>query len=152
MDDEIQKKKLGELLKKAEHAYNQNSELYCPFFSSKITLNSDGFNHLLYKPNRQIRDIKVQIIKLSLLKKALEIIPKAGTLQEYRDRLEKIGKKLGDGFYKTKRVQYWGFNALVDDNKHYIRVIIKQIGDGKLTFWSVMPVDKKSYSTGIEED
>lgn len=143
---------LIETKERAEFLYKKQSEIYCPYFGMKIILNSDGFNHLQHKPNRKVRDINVQITKLTLLKKALDIIPKAGTLQEYRSRLEKIGKKQANGFYKTKTVQYWGFNALIDENKFNIRFIIKQIGDGKHIFWSVMPVNKGTYSLGIEED
>lgn len=144
--------KLHEVLEKARALYTQKSETNCPYFGSKIALTSDGFNHLQHKPNRQPRDVKVQIMKLSLLKKALEIIPKAGTLQEYRDVIEKIGKRGPDGFFKTKRVQYWGFHAILENKQRKIKVILKQVGDGKVIFWSVMPYDQKLYSEHLVED
>ncbi len=145
--------KLRECLEKASIIYSKNSEIFCPYFQQKITLNSDGFNHLQFKPNRMPRNVGAQIRKLTLLKKAIEIIPKIGTLQEYRIRTEKIGGKGKDKFFKTKQVQYWGFHAILLDKKSKVITIFKQVGDGKIIFWSVMSNNKqKLYKYGIEED
>lgn len=145
--------KLGEYLEKAKIIYSKNNEIYCPYFQQKITLNSDGFNHLQFKPNRMPRNVSAQIRKLTLLKKAIEIIPKVGTLQEYRIRIEKMGGKGKDKFFKTKQVQYWGFHAILQDKKSKLIVILKQIGDGKIIFWSVMSNNRqKLYKDGIDED
>jgi len=146
------KEKLQQCAEKAKELYTLQYEIYCPYLSIKISLTSDGFNHLQNKPNRQPRNIKEQIVKLSLLKKALKIIPKCGTLQEFREQTEKIGKKGPDGFYKMKMVKYWGFHAILEDNENKIKIILKQIGDGKIMFWSVMPYNQKLYSEGINED
>ena len=144
-------------IEKTREIYSKNSEIWCPYFSSNITLNSDGFNHLLNKPNRLPRNINEQLLKLSLVEKALNVVRKSGTLQEYRDRIEKTGKPGRDGFCKTSRVQYWGFHAILgDQRKIKIVVVLRKVGDGKLTFWSVLPHKKfnnqKLYSEGIEEE
>ena len=137
---------------KAKSLYESKKEIYCPYFQTKIILNSDGFNHLQYKPNRAPRNIKVQTLKLMLLKKALEIIPKCGTLQEHRVQMEKYGKSQQNGFHKMKQVQYWGFHAILENKKYKIKIIIKQIGAGNKIFWSVMPYDQRLYAQGIAED
>ena len=144
-------------IEKAKEIYNKNPEIWCPYFSANVTLNSDGFNHLLNKPNRLPRNIYEKLLKISLVKKAIEIIKKSGTLQRYRDRMEKTGKPARDGFYKTSRVQYWGLEAIIGEQKKIkIVVVLRKVGDGKLTFWSVLPHKKfnnqKLYSEGIEED
>ncbi len=144
--------KLHSCLKTAREIYSKQDSLYCPYFETRIILNSDGFNHLQNKPNRQPRSVDEQIYKLTLLKKALKIIPKCGTVQEYRDCAEKTGKKGLDGFYKTKRVQYWGFVAILENNATKIKVILKKIGDGNVMFWSVMPVKARMYQEGISEN
>lgn len=36
-----------------------------------------------------------------------------------------------------KKVQYWGFIGIINDRK--IKVIVKQIGEGKKQFWSIIP-------------
>ena len=144
--------KLHIILKDARELYEKQGSIYCPYFDEKIILNSDGFNHLQNKTNRQHRPVAEQIYKLLLLKKALRIIPKCGTVQEYRDCVEKIGKKGNDGFYKTKRVQYWGFVAILENNATKIKIILKKIGDGNVMFWSVMLIRKKLFQDGIEDD
>ncbi len=155
--DEQKSERLKIKIEKTKEIYSKNSEIWCPYFSANITLNSDGFNHLINKPNRLPRTVDEQLLKLSLVKKALEVIHKSGTLQEYRDRMEKTGKPARDGFYKTSRVQYWGFHAIVGEQKKIkIVVVLRKIGDGKLTFWSVLPHKKfnnqKLYTDGIEEE
>lgn len=142
---------LHEILEKARVLYTQKPELHCPYFGHKIALTSDGFNHLQNKPNRQPRDVRAQIRKLTLVKRALEVIQKTGTLQEYRGQVEKIGKRDDNGFFKTKKVQYWGFHAISENKQRKIKVIIRQVGDGKIMFWSVMPFDQKMYSEDIDE-
>jgi len=94
--------KLQRAIEKAKGAYPLQGEIRCPYFQGDVFLTSDGFNHLQYKGNRMLRNIDEQILKLTLLPKALEIIKKAGTLQEYRKGTEKVGKKGKDGFCKTK--------------------------------------------------
>jgi hypothetical protein len=69
--------------------------------------------------------------------------------------MEKIDKQMRDGFYKMSRIQYWGFHAILGNEKMIkIVVVIKKIGDGKLIFWSVLPHkkfnNKKLYTEGIE--
>lgn len=145
------------LIEKVKNLYSKNPEVWCPYFLSKITLNSDGFNHLLYKSNRSPRNINEQILKLSLVEKAIDIIKKSGTLQEYRDRMEKIGKPAKDGFCKTSRVQYWAFHAIVGTQRMIkIVVVLRKVSDGKITFWSVLPHKKfnkqKLYTENIEEE
>lgn len=154
---EEEQNKLNTAIEEARKHYTKESEIWCPYFSSKITLNSDGFNHLLNKPNRMPRNVDEQLLKLRLLKKGLEVIRKAGTVQEYRIRLEKVSKPAKDGFCKTKQVEYWGFQAILGQDKMIkITAIVKKVGDGKLIFWSVMPHKKfnkqKLYTEGIEED
>ncbi len=140
----------------AKEIFEKQKTIYCPFFKTNVNLNSDGLNHLQFKGNRMPRNLDEQRLKLTLLPKALQVIKNAGTLQEYRKGIEKIGKKGNDGFYKTKDVEYWAFHAII--GKDYLRkivVIIKKIGDGQIIFWSVMPHKKfnnqKLYDDGIED-
>ena len=78
---------LHTLVASSKAFYERCPAIRCPFFEGEVTLNADGFNHLLYKPNRQPRNVKAQALKLKLLKKAVRVIQKAGTLQEYRTTL-----------------------------------------------------------------
>ena len=152
----MEQERLKQAIEKAKAQYPLQGQIHCPYFKQSIILTSDGFNHLQYKGNRMLRNVSEQILKLTLLPKALEVIKKAGTLQEYRQGIEKISKIGSDGFYKTKPVEYWGFHAILgQDYLRKIVVILKRAGDGKIIFWSVMPHRKfnnqKLYDDGIED-
>jgi hypothetical protein len=145
-----------EIIGKAKAVYAAENLIHCPYFRDKVALTADGFNHLQYKTTRVIRNVDEQTLKLTLLPKALEVIKHAGTLQEYRKSIEKVGKLGNDGFYKTKRVEYWGFHAIIgNDYLRKIVVVLKRTGDGKILFWSVMPYKKfknqKLFDEGIED-
>ncbi len=71
-----------------------------------------------------------------------------------------FGKKSArDGLSLTKEVQYWGFVAIAGSNHIKIRVVLRRVGDGNITFWSVMPYSKlqrgtpqKLYTENIEDE
>lgn len=41
-----------------------------------------------------------------------------------------------------KQAEYWGFDAIVGNEKVKIRTVLRKIGDGNIIFWSVMPLVK----------
>ena len=148
---------LHEILRQARAIYDAQEYIHCPFFGSPVVLTSDGFNHLTHKPNRSPRNVSEQKLKLRLLKRALKIIRRTGTVQEYRKGVEKFGLPAKDGFTKMKLIEYWAFHDIVGEKKPFLlRVIVRRVGDGKLHFWSVMPNGKinrqRLYEEGIEED
>jgi len=143
---------------KAEKLYLAKKEIYCPYFQKRIILNSDGFHHLQFSSRRE-RNKNEQFLKFRLLPFALGIIEKSGTIQEYRKILMPIGKKSKqDGFVKMKEVEFWGLIAIIGEKSKKIKTILRRVGDGNITFWSVMPYSKikngiqKVFTEGIEED
>jgi hypothetical protein len=152
----MEENKFEKAITKARQVYPLQGIINCPYLGP-VTLTSEGFNHLQNKRNKEPRNISEQILKLNLLPKALEVIKKSGTLQEYRVQLEKFGGKGKDVLSKTKRVEYWGFHSIFGEQKDKkIVVVIRRVGDGKITFWSVLPHRKfnnqKLYDDGIDED
>jgi len=128
---------------KAKAIYGEQKELYCPYFKAKVTLNSDGFHHLQFSARRE-RDKREQLFKFSLLSLGLELIGKSGTMQEYRTLLTPIGKKSPhDGSMRMKNVEYWGLVAILGPQKIKIRTVLRRIGNGNITFWSVMLYSKR---------
>jgi len=89
---------------------------------------------------------------------AIEIIKYSGTLQEYRKGLVAVGKKARDGSMRMKETEYWGFVAIVGKfSQIKVRAVLRRVGDGNITFWSVMPFSKlkggqKLYTDRIEDD
>ncbi len=143
---------------KAHNLYTSQKTIYNPYFKTNITLNSDGFHHLQFSARRE-RNKKETLLKFSLLPLALEIIRKSGTVQEYRKSLDPIGKKnLKDGFTQMKEVEYWGMIAIIGIKNVKIKAILRRVGNGNITFWSVMPYSKikngcqRLFTEGIEEE
>jgi hypothetical protein len=140
---------------KAKLIYNNQKNIYCPYFKDKIILNSDGFHHLQFSARRE-RSKEEQLLKFNLLSLAIHIIKNSGTLQEYRKNLIEVGKKGKDGLTLAKQVEYWGFIAIMGERQIKIETILRRIGDGNIIFWSVMPYSKlknqKLYTEGIEDD
>lgn len=142
---------------KAHTLYTKEREIYCPYFKQKVVLNSEGFHHLQFSAGRE-RSKQEQLTKFRLLPLALQVIRNSGTLQEYRTLHEPIGKKKQDGSTPLKEVQYWAFIAIVGETQKKIRAIVRKVGDGNLTFRSVMYHSKrkngkqKLYSSGIESE
>jgi hypothetical protein len=79
------------------------------------------------------------MLKFRLLPLALEVIRKSGTVQEYRKIWQPIGKPAPrDGSRAMKEVEYWGLVAIIGPRPDKIRVILRRVGTGNITFWSVM--------------
>ena len=144
---------------KAKTIYDAQKNVHNPYFKQDIVLNSDGFHHLQFSARRE-RNKQEQLLKFNLLPLALDVIKKAGTIQEYRKILSPVGdKSKRDGFVLMKNIEYWAFVAIVKDNKIKLRTILRRIGDGNITFWSVMPDSKfrkeqgqKLFSDGIDDE
>ena len=144
--------------KAAEETYARQKSVYCPYFATEVVLNSDGFHHLQFSARRE-RSKPEQLLKFRLLPLALQVIRKSGTVQEYRTTMLPVGKKSAvDGSVRMKQVEDWGLAAIMGEKPVKIRVILRRIGDGNTTFWSVMPDSKikngqqKLYGENIEDE
>ena len=148
----------NERKEKARAIFNAQKTIRNPYFQSDIVLNSDGFHHLQFSARRE-RNKREQLLKFSLLPLGLEIIRKSGTIQEYRKLLTPIGKKSPkDGSIPMKNVEYWGLIAIVGQRGLKVRTVLRRVGDGNITFWSVMFYSKikngnqKLFTEGIEDE
>ena len=153
---EIDASYFNERKEKAHATFISQRSIYNPYLKSQIILNSDGFHHLQFSARRE-RNKREQLLKFSLLPLALVIIRNSGTLQEYRKGLTTIGKKDKDGLTHTKVTEYWGFVAIIGKNSIKIKTVLRRVGEGNITFWSVMPFSKlkdgqKLYTDGIEDE
>jgi len=139
---------------KAHNLYIKKRSIYNPYLQTEVVLNSDGFHHLEYSARRERSKLE-QALKFRLLPLALETIKKSNTLQEFRETWAPIGKKSTHGT-PMKKVTYWGVVAILGENKVKVRTILRRIGDGNITFWSVMPDRKlgngqKLFDANIED-
>ena len=60
--------------------------------------------------------------------RALDVVRKSGTLQEYRKIWQPIGEKGADGMRAAKEVEYRGFVAIIGPRPDKMRVILRRVG------------------------
>jgi hypothetical protein len=128
---------------KARQRYDSKRTIHNPYLDCEVVLTAKGFHHLQFSAGRE-RSKKEQLLKFRLLPLALETIRRAGTLQEYRRLLRPMGPASARGETTMKRVEYWGFVAILGKQEAPVklRTILRRVGDGQITFWSVMPYTK----------
>lgn len=117
---------LKDLKRKARAYYKSIKPIYCPYFSERVVFNSKGFKHLIYEDKGHQRTRSEQYLRLSLFPKGVRMLLIATVVQEYEERLvcNKIHK-------------FWGFIGIIEGHK--IKVVVRQIGDGKKHFYSIFP-------------
>jgi hypothetical protein len=134
--DELQE--YDKLRDAAQEIYSQTKPLYSPALGEQIVFTAEGFNHILFKGSRSIRELPSQLMRFKLLPRAIRLIAHANTFQEYEETTKqfvvKVRKKRET---RTKIVRYWGIIAIFEDRK--IKVILRKIGEGQLQFWSIVP-------------
>jgi hypothetical protein len=128
-----------------QNFYNQKQYIRCPALNNEMVhFTSEGFNHLVYKNDRNERDKGIQIMKFKLLPRAVEIIGLSTTYQEYDENIKDIRKKKHKKIVcESAVVKYWGLVAVIRNTR--VKVIIRQIGNGQKHFWSVIPAWKKCH-------
>lgn len=135
---EIDQTRFDEIKSEAEKTYKTFGDVLCPYLHSNVTFNSKGLEHLKFKDRNKARSIQDQYIRLRLLKLAAGIISKSHTLQEYYEtnHMEKINTN-SQWTQRMVKVRYYGFISIVNNTR--IKVIVKQIQEGKKFFWSIIP-------------
>jgi hypothetical protein len=100
------------LRERAKELFEDNPTIRCPYFNADVVLNADGLHHLRYS-DRHERSKPEQMLKFRLLPLALEVVRRAGTVQEYRRIWQPVGQPKADGIREAKDVEYWGLVAII---------------------------------------
>ncbi len=122
----------------AHKLYAGFGKVYCPALGADIHFTSEGFNHLIYERAKKERDKRTQILRFDMLEKAKFILKTITMYQEYEENIEyrkvnRQGKYIGMNVV----VRCWGFVAIVQ--KLRVKVVVIQVGNGKMEFQSVIP-------------
>ena len=129
---------LKSLRANAKAEYSSIGCVFCPYFQEEIVFNSEGFKHIRYRSKYKERHFKVQKIRYHLLGFAPKLLKTTSTLQEYELRVKKVKVKINkQKSYILKKVQYFGFIGIIEGCK--VKVVVRQLGNGKKHFWSVIP-------------
>lgn len=122
------------LKSQARRFFRKTKSIECPAFPKKnIIFNSKGLSHLFYKGTKKIstRDFSQTSIRIKLLSRAARLLKLANYPQEENTFL--IDKK---------KYRYWAFEGVINNKR--IKVIIRQVGQGKKHFWSVIPAWRRT--------
>ncbi|MBP9818340.1 hypothetical protein KBC75_06375 [Candidatus Shapirobacteria bacterium] len=115
--------------------YKNIGTVFCPVLNETIYFNSNGFRHLIFKNNREWRNVPEVTLKLSCLPAVPYVIKKAKEISQTRTiEVVKYGNK--------KVVRH--FELVAKSKGKLIRVVLEKIGDGKIHFLSTMPHYKLS--------
>lgn len=98
--------KFNELKHEAEEFYNKIGQVYCPYFKEKISFNSKGWDHLIFKSWNRTRPIDDQYSRLRHLKIAPTVISDSKTLQGCWPTQKIDG---GEKFFLSI-IPFWGLN------------------------------------------
>ncbi len=127
-----------EIRKLAAELYGSFEKVYCPALGGDIHFTSEGFNHLIYERAKKERDKRTQILRFDMLEKAKFILETSTTYQEYEESMEyrKVNRH-GNFVGINIIVRCWGFMAIVQ--KFRVKAVVRQAGNGKMEFQSVIP-------------
>lgn len=116
-------------LSNAKQDYKKIGYIECPAFGGeKVYFTSAGFIHLIRK-DKILRPMKEQIRRLSLMKMVNDIV---ANNQKFSEHTLLNNKK--------PPAQFW--SLVIDNNDLYVKVVIRQIGNGNKHFFSVMDKTK----------
>ena len=128
----------SEIRTSAAELYATFKKVYSPALASDVHFTSEGFNHLIYSEAKKERDKRTQILRFDMLDKAKFILETSTTYQEYEEGIEYRKVNRHGKFIETAVVvRYWGLIAMV--RKFRVKVVVIQIGNGKMEFQSVIP-------------
>jgi hypothetical protein len=123
---------------RGEAFYKGIEEVYCPYFKEAITFNAQALEHLKFKQRGKARNEKDQYMRFKLLHLAPEIIEISSSLQGLWETKRFEHLKVNKKWQNTlMQVTYYEFIAVIKRNR--IKIIVKQVGEGKKIFWSIIP-------------
>lgn len=128
-----------DLLKQRQAWYKTIKKVYCPCINEDIIFNSKGFHHIKYDGFGKARSIKQQMYRLGILPLAIPVIKNATKIYKYNS----------PKYLNTceKYVEFWALRQKVGKQNTTIKVILRRIGTGNITFHSIMKKNDNKKTT-----
>lgn len=125
----------------AHKLYLSLGSVQCPAIG-EVHFNSDGFMHMIFQDDerREKRDWKNQMKRFELFPHVPHVLKSITHCQEYFEIMKSVEIKMNkQRMQAVKIVRYWGFVAIIKNYKRRIKIVVRQIGDGHIHFWSIIP-------------
>lgn len=127
-----------EVRRKGEGFYNNLEEIYCSYFKEVVVFNSDGLEHLYFKQREKRRSEQDQYMRFKLLHLVPEILKLSRTLQGMLETRQFERLRVHNRTETVMQsVRYFEFIAVMKRNR--VKIIIKQVGEGRKFFGSIIP-------------
>lgn len=122
-------KNYDRLLAEGRVWYKAVRKVFCPILSEDIIFNSKGFHHLLFDGLGHARSRKERMYRLGLLPLIIPVLKSCVGVHEYTPPT----------YSKThnKNVEYWLLRQTVGKQDTLVTIILRRIGTGNITFYSV---------------
>lgn len=130
----------SEMVKEKRVWYKAVRKSYCPILKEDVIFNSKGFNHLLFDGQGHARTNPERMYRLGLLPLVIPVLKTATSITEYTPAT--YSKSLG------KNVEYWLLRSQVGKTNALVSVILRRIGTGNITFYSVWKKRDKPNGNG----
>ena len=124
-----------DLIKQRRVLYKTFKRVHCPCLKEDVIFNSKGFYHLKYDSFGKSRSKKERMYRIGLLPLAIPVITSAKKI--YRWTPKYYSKKI------NKYIEFWALKEVVGKQKTTVTVILRRVGDGHLTFYSIMKKNDK---------
>jgi hypothetical protein len=149
----LEKHDFEEVRSRGEELYKTYSKAYYPYFKENISLNAQGLEHLKFKQRGKTRLEQDQYMRFKLIHLVPEVLKISNTLQGIWEtkRFEYI-KTNSKWQNVLKQSTYYEFIAVIKRNR--VKIIVKQIENGKKIFWSIIPfwgMNEKSMTRVLHE-
>jgi hypothetical protein len=118
-----------DLLNEKRVWYKAVKQSYCPILNVNIVFNSKGFHHLLFDGLGHARNQRERMYRIGLLPLVIPVLKTAVNIHEYVPQT--YSKK------HNKLVEYWILKETVGKQKTLVTVILRRIGSGSITLYSV---------------
>ena len=118
-----------DLLKEERLKYKETKVIHCPIIGANVYFTSKGFHHLLFDGSGRPRTKKERCYRLGLMPLLKPALFSATKVETYTPPA--YSAKLG------RKVEYWEIKSIVGKSKTVVTVILRKIGNGNITFYSI---------------
>lgn len=141
---------------KAVEIFQQNKKITSPAFW-EIRITPEGFGHIEWKNKNHKRPIRESYVRYLCFTHIVHILNHSKLYQEFRETLQTVEiKKKGKKNRENKIVHFYGFVAIVNNNKNRVKIVVRKVdGWNHVEFVSVIPVWKSwwySWEMFFDED
>ena len=153
---EISQAEFDAVKNKAVELFRKNKKISSPAFS-EIRITPEWFEHIEWKNKNHKRPIREAYVRYICFLHLIYILNHSKLYQEFREDTGKvIVKKQGKKILVNKIVYFYGFIAIVNNDKNRVKIVVRKVDDwDHYEFVSVIPVWKSWWYSGsmfFEED